>query len=378
MPTIAARHISRKEEEVIEDLSKAQTEKLMSVAELVLYNTGDVIIKEGDSAHYVFFVHQGRVSIEHDGICIAETGAGGYFGLMSLYDHATRSADVKAIESTALYRVKYEELRKPEFREAYDLLSKLQIKNQQSYLRTMNTRVSQSYRDKLELSERARFNSDFLIRLIGIMLIFQFVLGAFVSHKELFSGMLGWIFTPILICLLGIFCWLYLKQNNLSLEEYGWNFEGWYRYLPQTIMFTLLICSCAVLMKYLLISYSTAYIGQSLFTIDPVFNENISLGILIYLIYIVLVPIQEFTIRGVFQTGLSNVFEGRARVWKAILVSNIMFCAFHLHQSFLFAIVAFLPGLVWGYQYSKQNNLSGVVISHILVGIFCLLFLGIV
>jgi membrane protease YdiL (CAAX protease family) len=49
----------------------------------------------------------------------------------------------------------------------------------------------------------------------------------------------------------------------------------------------------------------------------------------------------------------------------------------HLHMSFLFATLAFLPGLFWGWLFSRRRNLVGVTLSHAVVGGYVFFILGV-
>jgi membrane protease YdiL (CAAX protease family) len=94
-------------------------------------------------------------------------------------------------------------------------------------------------------------------------------------------------------------------------------------------------------------------------------------------IYVVLAAVQEFLVRGVLQGSLQEFLTGRHVIWKSILISNLLFSTLHLHLSVSFALMAFLPGLFWGWLYSRHRTLIGVTISHILIGAWIFYFLGV-
>ena len=58
---------------------------------------------------------------------------------------------------------------------------------------------------------------------------------------------------------------------------------------------------------------------------------------------------------------------GPNRTTTAILLSNLLFTASHLHLSIPFAVAAFMPGLLWGAIYARQGTLVGASVSHALV-----------
>jgi len=68
---------------------------------------------------------------------------------------------------------------------------------------------------------------------------------------------------------------------------------------------------------------------------------------------------------------------GRNVTVRAILVSNALFSATHVHMmSGLLGVIVFIPGLFWGWLYARQGNLIGVSISHLFVGWTALFFLN--
>ena len=78
---------------------KEQT-AILSIATSRTFPAGREIVSEGQPGEELFVVVRGRVSIEKNGVEIAELLAGGHFGEMGLIDNAPRSATVRATEPT--------------------------------------------------------------------------------------------------------------------------------------------------------------------------------------------------------------------------------------------------------------------------------------
>jgi len=70
-----------------------------SVKERV-YESGTVIVKEGDPGLGFFLIIEGRVDVSHKDHRIREMGPGEFFGEMALMEEAPRSATVTALDRT--------------------------------------------------------------------------------------------------------------------------------------------------------------------------------------------------------------------------------------------------------------------------------------
>jgi hypothetical protein len=49
----------------------------------------------------------------------------------------------------------------------------------------------------------------------------------------------------------------------------------------------------------------------------------------------------------------------------------------HLHLSFAFAAAAFVPGLFWGWLFTRHRNLVGPTLSHVVVGTYVFFVMGV-
>jgi hypothetical protein len=98
--------------------------------------------------------------------------------------------------------------------------------------------------------------------------------------------------------------------------------------------------------------------------------------VLTCLAYSVFAPVQEFIARGCFQSSFQNFLMGKHRILLSIVISNLMFSMTHLHISTRFALLAFAPGLFWGWQYARHKNLIGISISHVIIGLSASIFIG--
>ncbi len=95
-----------------------------------------------------------------------------------------------------------------------------------------------------------------------------------------------------------------------------------------------------------------------------------------YLFYIfVSSPIQEFLYRGALTSILQQI---NFRKFSIILISSILYSLAHLgYKDLITCILTFLIGLLWHQKYLKTKNLTGVIISHAILGAVTI-FIGII
>ena len=87
-------------------------------------------------------------------------------------------------------------------------------------------------------------------------------------------------------------------------------------------------------------------------------------------LYMLLTPVQEFVARCGVQAPLYAFLEGSEfkRAGLSIVVSNLVFSAVHAHIGLAFALVAFVPGLLWGWIFLRTNSLLAASVSHMIIG----------
>lgn len=74
------------------------------------YNTGEIIVEEGQPGSHICIIEKGLVEIWKKGsdgkkVILGTLSAGQIFGEMSIVDHAPRAATVSAIEPTTIINI---------------------------------------------------------------------------------------------------------------------------------------------------------------------------------------------------------------------------------------------------------------------------------
>ncbi|HET7839741.1 MAG TPA: CPBP family intramembrane glutamic endopeptidase, partial [Rectinemataceae bacterium] len=164
-------------------------------------------------------------------------------------------------------------------------------------------------------------------------------------------------------------------------SAFGLTLRGAGRVILEAIGWTLPLIALLVAFKLVLILFVPGFRGRGL--IDPadlvarLGKGELGLYLLFLLLYTLFSPIQEFIARGCIQSSFRNFLpDTRRSIWISIILSNLLFSMAHSHLNLGFAIVAFVPGLFWGWMYERQRSLLGVCVSHVLLGDLAIYVLG--
>jgi CRP-like cAMP-binding protein len=91
--------------ELFSELDQDDLERLAKVTVSRNFESGDVIVREGELGVAFYVVARGKVEVVKDlgtgnEQVLASMGEGDFFGEMSLFDNEVRSASVRAVEAT--------------------------------------------------------------------------------------------------------------------------------------------------------------------------------------------------------------------------------------------------------------------------------------
>ncbi|MCB9298332.1 MAG: cyclic nucleotide-binding domain-containing protein [Lewinellaceae bacterium] len=358
-------------------LNTEQLSQLGQSSQRESYENQAVIVREGEEARDFFLLEKGKVTIRKSNFIIGEKEEGDYFGLMPMFDQSSRSADVVAVGEVHLLRIPYSQLTQKGNRKLYNALLESHIISQQAELRRMNFSAISEMKAKLEEAKSRIFTFQFFVSLVFLLVVYEFFLGILLNwrsmlHQDNFIN----IFTPVAMVIMGFAAFWFIKKSGWPYSDFGLTTKNWRKDLGPTLLLSGLFLAAAAALQWLLFTYVPAFQGRPFLKVNEFFVNNLPLGITLIIFYIILAPVQELIIRGVLQSVLQRLFEGRYAGIKAILLTNLLFSGFHLHFNPLFAVVTFIPGLLWGYLFYKQGSLVGVSVSHIIIGLLGILFLG--
>lgn len=184
----------------------------------------------------------------------------------------------------------------------------------------------------------------------------------------------------MLISGFAIIMYLMMRKSGHTLSSYGVTFNNWKQQIWTAVVLTCPVLILFLGVKWVLITFVPAYSHLPLFNPAAAFVDtsfSYALYALTVGIYIVFSVVQEFIARAGLQSSFEKFLpQSKHRTIKAIVLSNLIFAMAHAHIGFAFALVAFIPGLYWGWMFARHRSLISVSVSHMLIGIWVLFILG--
>lgn len=371
---------------VFRDFSQAELLALAEYFSPVDKEQGCVVINQGDTDQDFYILLDGSVKVlfsekdeEYD---FAILGKNRLFGELSVIDGLPRSASVVTEQKCSLLKFNFSVfLQQKIYSELHAklilALSNASIIKQ----RSANTKLVDAMRSKIAILKEKTIIGLFVIATFSIFSLFIIVVS--VSHRMLE----GVIFTAPLsiVLMLGILFGIYRISKRLgwTLKNMGLDFSHWRRDLFEGVVFTLPILAIILIIKIVLIHFQPS--GAQ----DPIINifGYKTLGFIyswwVYLFaisfYLLSSVVQELMARGFLQNFIQRYLTyGKSRkVFTSIVISNLIFSAFHSFLTPVLIMSTLILGLFWGWLYSRHNSIIGAAASHMLVGVWGLFILSI-
>jgi CRP-like cAMP-binding protein len=364
--------------------------KILPYFRLFHLKGNEIFIEEGQNADDLYLVLSGSLEVikkaEDNGdddviakidnqFTIATLGAGDTIGELSFIKETPRSASVRSVTAAMLLGLNPRELAKLEEKHPHE--ASQFMKNVLAYVgnRLIQTSANQVQALRIEL-QNSVLNSKanlFFSYVIGLLCVYNLAihlitnLSSDVTRASIISALIIVVFSFVLI--------LMIRQNKLPIRIFGVTTRNWKPALVESFFWTAAMIAVMIGVKWILINQVDRYSHLPLFDFDLTTQKGyLGLSLLLYGLHS---PVQEFIARGVLQGSLQHFFKGNNITLRAIIVSNALFSATHVHLlGGMLAIIVFIPGLFWGWLYSRHQNLVGVSVSHMLIGWTALFFLN--
>ena len=352
------------------------------VGEPIIVAADDVVMREGDyPPDNVYVIRRGTVEIlknEADSDVqyrIAVLGPGDTIGEVALLDDGPRSATVRALEELSLLVIPIEKLAKmTKAEESIDSRMKINLAYELGKrLRNTNVATVRNLREKLAEAETRAEMGKFMTKVLTGTCLYMFALGLTSALSRQVDTTL--ISVPILIGFaVGLF--LTIKYSVYPFSAYGLTTENWRFAVKDSLLWTIPLLAVIVGLKVLLVYTVPAFADHRILDFYQSKNVSIGMAALAAFLYAAFVPIQEGVARCGLQSSFQMFLSGKYRVLIAILLSNMLFSATHLHVSVKLALLVFPVGVFWGWLYYRHKTVIGIIVSHIIVGLFALFVVG--
>lgn len=350
---------------------------------------GETIIEEGiKSTNELYLILQGNLEVirktnsapqstyevdDPEQFIIARLVAGDLVGERSFIEGIKRSASIKCITQSIVLTL--DPLESIQLEINHPKAFGQMMKNLAGYVagRLEKTTSNEVRSLKTEL-HNSRLNSKahlFFSYVIGLLCVYNLTISK-ISQLSIDANRAS-IISAIIIIAFGLGLVLMIRQSKIPIYVLGLSSKNLRPALKESLLWTAIIILGMILAKLALVQWVSKYQHLTLFDFN-VSQQYLGLNFILYGLHS---PIQEFIARGVLQGSLQHFFSGKNVTFRAIIVSNALFSATHVHlMEGMLGIIVFIPGLFWGWLYSRNSNLIGVSISHLLIGWTGLFFLN--
>lgn len=356
---------------MFEGLSERDRDRLAKHAREIRLTTGDILMTEGDPANELFVIEKGSLEITRAGdeadVKLGVIEGGEIAGEVALFDRGPRSATARALTDCRVTAI------------PFAAIEKLSDEGRAEVLRRAGEELAGRMRLGGDASamaaRRARALGQFVVSVMTLQCVYAIALTALPFLDGVLPASTTYVSIPLQL-LFGVVGVAFIAQTRLPLRVFGIGFRDLLGSLALAAVVTVPFLAIVTLVKWIVVlaKGSNMPVVESTDVARLVDDPRIRLLVVVYILSCV---VQEIIVRSALQASLHLFLAGKYARWRAIAVCALVFATNHLHMSALFAAVALLPGLVWGWMFDKKRNLAGVVVSHAAVGIWVFFFLGV-
>ena len=332
---------------------------------------GQVLLREGEVSGRMFMLEEGELEVLRDAadgrmLLIGTVAPGQLVGEISLLDGSPHTATVRARTECRLMEVSRELLEgfEPQRSTPLEYLLREMARSISGHLRGASDAT-------VEVLELRQSMASFLVSLLMGLAAYAVVMRILAAqHAPLRTTL---VFTVPILTVMTAMGVVWARRSRMSARIFGLSWEGAAAHAREALLWTLPVLGLLTALKWGLCRWVPELAGATVFT-----PRITAASIVVSVVYLALVPLQEFVARGAIQGPLFEFLVGseRRRHLQAVVVSNTLFAVSHLHLTLAYGIAAFLGGLLWGALLARQRSLVGPIVSHALVGAYALEGLG--
>jgi membrane protease YdiL (CAAX protease family) len=362
---------------------------------IATYQPSEIVIEEGaPAADFLYIIIEGEAALCKKGPSpltnlpidykIEVRGKKAIFGWVSVLDGCPQPMTVMAKTPLTLATV---DLRKrggvgsPSRHTINDIVAALR-----SYL-SSSARSSFEYRvaSLQQEAEFARYRGavgSIVITALALLSLYTLALSMLPRFAN--DLQVNFVLSPIIIVFFAVFFLPVIRRSRFPPSFFGFCLDNWRTAVSFSAIASLAFLASLVFLKWILIVAAPQLHGLSLIGFTDIrIGSRDETGTAWYwaalLLYLLLTPVQEFVARCCVQAPLYAFLQGSEfkRGILAILLSNLVFSAVHAHIGVAFALLAFVPGVFWGWIFLRTNSWLAASLSHLSVGGAAIFFFGI-
>jgi membrane protease YdiL (CAAX protease family) len=246
-------------------------------------------------------------------------------------------------------------------------------------LRGVSEVTAAALQHELELAQTRVAMGTFLTYVIFLMVAYSFGMHFVAAYAH--SAADTTLVTIPMILLFAAPLWVMMRRSGEPIATYGITLRGAGKAAVDAFLWTIPVLALTTLLKLGLVHNVAALADAPVFSVGGYFDAHVAPGTVWFtfvmsLAYLALVPLQEFIARGALQSPLQRFLVGPHSRGLAIVIANALFTASHLYLSATFAVIAMIPGFLWGWLYARHGTLVAPIVSHALIGWWALFVLG--
>lgn len=365
---------------ILAEFSKEEWNLIKSLTQQVVLRRGDLLFEEGHQSDELYFVESGRLEVVKQGYHLATLEPGDWVGEIALLTgEKVRTASVRAIEETVLFLLPLAKIQMAT-RDDPSLYAKIiatLAKKMAGRLKETSEKTTATMQNELEFARMRIIMGHLIVNLLLMITCFFYVL-KIVAVMNIQTKISTAISIPLILLIL-FFTFRMMKNSHYPASEYGLTLKNWKRAIVESLLWTIPVLLIIFIIRWILIHFVHDYKGHPLFGYKMFHKQHLTefQWYLLIFGYALFAPIQELVARGCLQGSLDRFLTGRHKTFYAIVLSNLLFSTLHLQVSLSLSISVFFIGCLWGWLYSRHQTLIGVSISHVIVGLWGLVYINV-
>lgn len=338
------------------------------------------VVEEGEPAGELILVESGSLELlKRDPATrvertVGSVGPGEVLGDYAILDNKAWATSARATTQSTLLVLPMSALRGPDRLRSGSIEQRVYREIENGLIASLTERARAHVDHALEHARKQAMMGQFVVNVLILLCLYVLFLNALPLFWGQISDTTETFSFPVIV-LFGLASWQFIRKSGYPLSHFGIGPTHLLGSLFEACVLTPPFLVVITVLKALVLWLTDS--AFPLFERTDVAERLAESDVMLWLrIYAATAVVQELIVRGALQSSLEAFLTGPGRRTRAILVCALLFAISHLHISYLFALLALVPGLFWGWLYSRRPNLVGVSLSHLVVGGYVFFILG--